>query len=145
MAIEVREVEEGSTQSVAAALLELRPSCGGEAAIVDAVDAQRLEGYRVVGAFEEGSEVAGAALGFRLGRNLAWGRFVYVDDLSTLPSHRGRGLARALLMWVGDEAGRLGCSAVHLDSGVQAERAAAHGLYFSSGMRISSYHFAREV
>lgn len=86
-----------------------------------------------------------AVCGFRVGQNLAWGRHLYVDDLSTLPVARGRGLATALLAWVHAEAARLGCGEVHLESGVQAARAAAHRLYFGQGYRISSYHFMRPV
>ncbi len=43
--------------------------------------------------------------------------------------------------WLEQEAQRLQCDALHLDSGVGPERAAAHRLYFASGMRIASYHF----
>lgn len=145
-AITVREVPAGETGLVAAALLALRPAYGAAEALVARVDdVLRPSGYRVAGAFEEGSSTAAAALGFRLQENLAWGRFLYVDDLSTLPGHRGRGLARELVRWVSDEAERLGCDQLHLDSGTQAERAPAHALYFRSGMRISSYHFSREL
>ena len=86
-----------------------------------------------------------AVCGFRLGENLAWGRHLYVDDLSTLPDARGNGYGAALLEWVHAEAARLGCSQVHLDSGVQSERASAHRLYFGQRYRISSYHFQRLV
>lgn len=47
--------------------------------------------------------------------------------------------------WLEQEAQRLQCDALHLDSGVGPERAAAHRLYFASGMRIASYHFTREL
>ena len=78
------------------------------------------------------------------GENLAWGRHLYVDDLSTVPAARGQGHARGLLDWLHVEAARLGCREVHLDSGVGADRTAAHRLYFSAGYRISSHHFARD-
>lgn len=85
-----------------------------------------------------------AVAGFRVSENLGWGRHVYVDDLSTLPDARKQGHARQLLEWVHAEAARLGVGQVHLDSGVGPERAAAHGLYFTSGYRISCYHFHRQ-
>ncbi len=47
--------------------------------------------------------------------------------------------------WLHSEAERLGCSEVHLDSGVGTDRTAAHRLYFSAGYHISSHHFARDV
>ncbi len=70
---------------------------------------------------------------------------LYVDDLSTLPAARRRGHARALLECCAQEAKRLGRDALQLDSGVGAERLAAHRLYLNCAMRISSQHFSREL
>ena len=86
-----------------------------------------------------------AVAGFRIGHMLAWGRFLYVDDLSTLPEARRRGYGRKLLDWLGDEARRLDCEQLHLDSGVTAERFDAHRLYLNAGLAISSFHFARRL
>ncbi|MBE1875325.1 GNAT family N-acetyltransferase [Myceligenerans pegani] len=111
-------------------------------------EVQRPEGYRLLGAFDDdrGDGVdAVAVLGFRFTTSLAWGRFCYVDDLSTLPEERGKGHATALLERVHEIAADEGAGMVHLDSGVQPERAAAHGLYFSQRYRIASYHFSRTV
>jgi GNAT superfamily N-acetyltransferase len=108
-------------------------------------ETQRPEGYRLVGAFEEGRPEALAVAGFRALHNLAWGHAVYVDDLSTLPEARRRGYAGLLLEWVLAEARRLGCDEVHLDSGVGDHRADAHRLYLNFGMRITSHHFGRSI
>ena len=121
----------------------LRTQYTDEAEFVRRVDeVQRPEGYRLVAAFEDGQEEAVAVAGFRAGHNLPWGRFIYVDDLSTLPSGRGRGHAEALMRWVFEEAERLGCDEVHLDSGTVPERWGAHRLYHRLGMNINSHHFA---
>ena len=108
-------------------------------------DVQRAQGYRLVGSFDpdEGSSAAAVA-GFRGGHNLAWGRFLYVDDLSTAPDARRRGHAGLLMAWLLEEAGRLGCDSLHLDSGVGLERADAHRLYLNHGLRIVSHHFATD-
>ena len=95
-----------------------------------------------MGSFEPGVAAAAAVAGFRTGENLAWGRHLYVDDLSTDPAFRGRGHAAALFAWLVAEAGRQGCGELHLDSGVGAERETAHRFYFNHGLRITSYHFA---
>jgi hypothetical protein len=49
------------------------------------------------------------------------------------------------MRWCLDEAARLGCDELHLDSGVGPEREDAHRLYFNAGLRITSYHFARRL
>ena len=122
----------------------LRTHRDDEAEFVRRVDElQRPEGYRLVGAFEDGRCVAVA--GFRELHTLAWGHVVYVDDLSTHPDGRRRGHARALLEWCAAEARRRGCDQLHLDSGVEANRLDAHRLYLNTGMRITSYHFAKTV
>ena len=119
----------------------LRTHYPDEADFVNRVDAvQRPEGYRLVGAFDRDACVAAA--GCRVVHNLAWGDTLYVDDLSTLPEARGRGHGRALLEWCMEEGRRLGCGQFHLDSGVGPEREDAHRLYFNTGLRITSYHFA---
>jgi len=48
-----------------------------------------------------------------------------------------------MLDWLADEARRLGCERLHLDSAVRAERIDAHRLYFNAGLAIEAYHFAR--
>ena len=86
-----------------------------------------------------------AVAGFRVGTSLDWGHYIYVDDLSTLPAARRRGHARELLDWLQDEALRLGCDQLHLDSAVGPERANAHRLYLNSGLQITAHHFERAV
>jgi GNAT superfamily N-acetyltransferase len=138
----VRELLPPETELAFEAMRALRPHWDDRAVWVVRVDElQRADGYRLVAAFEDDAVVAVA--GFRLGHNLAWGRFIYVDDLSTLSSARGRGHGEALLRWIFDEAQRLGCDEVHLDSGSIPERWAAHRLYHRVGMNISSFHFQR--
>lgn len=143
---DVREIEPGATADAFAAMQELRGHLAGPEDFATRVDeVQRPEGYRLVGAYADGESAPGAVAGFRILSTLAWGRVLYVDDLSTLPSHRRRGLARALLDHLAEEARRQGCDALHLDSGVGADRADAHRLYFNARLRIASYHFAREL
>jgi GNAT superfamily N-acetyltransferase len=142
---EIRELPEDETHRAARALLELRPHRGPAAALIVQADAQRPGGYRLAGSFEPGEEEAAAVAGFRIQENLAWGRHLYVDDLVTRADRRGRGHGGALMRWLAVQACRAGCDALHLDSGVGAEREDAHRLYFNAGLRISSYHFQRAV
>ncbi len=142
----VRELLPPETGLAFEAMRALRTELADEEAFVHRVDeVQRAEGYRLVGAFERGEVRALAVAGFRVGNNIAWGHHLYVDDLSTLPEARRRGHARSILGWLLEEAARLGCDQLHLDSGVGLERADAHRLYLDSGMVISAHHFARPV
>ncbi len=142
----VRELQPPDTGLAFEAMRALRADLPDEAAFVRIVDEdQRPEGYRLAAAFEDGEERAVAVAGFRSGHAIAWGHYLYVDDLSTLPEARGRGHGRALLEWLLEEAGRLGCGQLHLDSGVGLDRADAHRLYLNAGMVISAHHFARLV
>lgn len=140
-----RELLAGETRQAAAALLELRPHLGSPGALAARADAQRAGGYRVVASFEPGEEDAAAVAGFRIGENLAWGRYVYVDDLVTRAALHGRGHADAVMAWVEEETRRQGCGQLHLDSGVGPERADAHRFYFRHRLRIASYHFVRKL
>ncbi|MCC5948309.1 MAG: GNAT family N-acetyltransferase [Nitriliruptoraceae bacterium] len=151
----VRELLPGETDLAHTALSVLRPAHAGDRArFVAQVDGrQRHEGYRLFASFESarsgspkfgpGTGDAVAVAGFRPLTNLAWGTVLYIDDLSTHPGHRGRGHASALLDAVEAEAGRLGCDAVHLDSGHQ--RHDAHRLYLAAGYTISSHHFVKPL
>jgi GNAT superfamily N-acetyltransferase len=142
----LRELVPPDTGLAFAAMRALRPQLADEAAFVSSVDdVQRAEGYRLLAAFEDGEPQAVAVAGFRVAHSIAWGRYLYVDDLSTLPQARGRGHARALLGWLGEEARRLGCDQLHLDSGVGADRAEAHRLYLNERLQIVAHHFARAV
>ena len=145
MKVEIREIQPGEEALAAAALLELRPRFGDTAALAERAARQRADGYRIVAAFEPGERDAAAAAGFRIAENLAWGRHLYVDDLSTRADRRGRGHGAALMTWLAETAAAEGCAELHLDSGVGPERESAHRLYFGARMRIASYHFSREL
>jgi GNAT superfamily N-acetyltransferase len=137
-----RELGPDETHLAFAAMQVLRPHVTTAEEFVDRVNnQQRPEGYRLAASFADGGVVA--ATGFRRHHNLAWGDQLYIDDLVTMESHRGRGHAHRLLEWVLAEARRLGCGQVHLDSA--PHRHPAHRLYLTEGYHISSFHFSREV
>ena len=140
-----RELEPGEERLAADTLLELRPRWGDADTLARRIAQQREDGYRVVASFEDGDGRAGAVAGFRLGRNTAWGSFVYVDDLVTRGDARGRGHAAAVMALVEEIARAAGCEELHLDSGVGPEREDAHRFYFRHGMRIASYHFTKSL
>jgi GNAT superfamily N-acetyltransferase len=141
---EVRELPAGETHLAHQAMRELRTAFESEHEFVERVDGVlRPAGYRLVGAFVPDRAPAMTVAGFRVDDSLAWGHYLYVDDLSTVPSARRQGHAGALLEWLMEEGRRLGCGQLHLDSGTGPERFDAHRLYFSHGLAIYSHHFAR--
>jgi GNAT superfamily N-acetyltransferase len=116
----------------------LRPELDDAEDFVRRVQRQReAQSYRLVYIALDGAPRALA--GYRITENLSAGPHLYVDDLVTDPEYRRRGLGRALMQWLTEEARILGLASMHLDSGVQ--RHAAHRLYIGHGMDIVFYHF----
>jgi len=143
---EIRELSPDETGLAFDAMRALRGHLESREEFVERVNGtQRPEGFRLVAAMPTGGGPAAAAAGFRTGHNLAWGFHLYVDDLSTMPEARGRGLGSRLMAWLQDEAVRLGCDSFQLDSGFGPERTQAHRLYLNQGLAVTSLHFARAL
>jgi GNAT superfamily N-acetyltransferase len=143
----VRELLPEGTSLAFKAMTELRrghPMMETTEAFVAWVnDKQRPEGYRLVASFVEGRADAVAAAGFRHQHMLSRGSMIYVDDLVTLPEFRSGGHAHRIFDWLDEEAKRLGCDRIHLDSGPQ--RHDAHRFYLNHGMDIAAHHFAKAL
>lgn len=103
---------------------ELRPHAP-ENEFVSRIRNQENSGYRLA-LMEVGNEIVAVA-GFRIGESLAWGRFLYVDDLVTSGRHRSKGFGAKLLSWMREFASAENCQQLHLDSGIQRED--AHRFY----------------
>jgi GNAT superfamily N-acetyltransferase len=81
--------------------------------------------------------------GFRISECLAWGKFMYVDDLVSKSDERSKGYGGALFDWLVDYARNQNCDQFHLDSGVQ--RFAAHRFYLTKRMDIQAHHFGLKL
>lgn len=119
---------------------ELRPHIA-EDQFLARVRSQESAGYRL--AYVQAPMGVVAVAGFRMGENLAWGRFLYIDDLVTLLEHRSKGYGSQLLSWLKEEAAKEGCDQMHLDSGIQ--RKDAHRFYEREGMTLASLHFVVKI
>ena len=141
--VEIRELPADDTHLAYAVMRELRPHIGSESEFVGRVNAVlRPGGYRLIASFDAGyAAEAAAAVGFRIADMLAWGHYLYVDDLVTREAARRAGHATALLDWLRVEAERNGCDSFQLDSGVH--RHDAHRLYLRWGLTITGHHFGR--
>jgi ribosomal protein S18 acetylase RimI-like enzyme len=100
-------------------------------------------GYNLI-YIEENSKAA-AACGYRYTEHLAWGKSIYIDDLTTHPECRKKGYAKHLLDFVFEQAKKNGCRQLHLDSGCNSSRYYAHRLYLKYGFNITSHHFAMDI
>lgn len=94
-------------------------------------------GYRLV-YLHDGNAVRAVA-GFRVTHSLAWGHYVYIDDLVSDENARSFGYGEALMDWVAGHGRSQGCTELHLDSGVR--RHGAHRFYLRNRMDITCYHF----
>src|SRR5262245_44609272 len=97
-------------------MAELRPHIVKQE-FVTQVKRQQKNGYCL--AYLEDGEDIQAVVGFRIAESLAWGRYLYVDDLVSRAPIRSQGYGQELLTWVVEYAKSGGCTALHLDSGVQ--------------------------
>lgn len=118
----------------------LRPHIN-EAEFMARVRNQQSTGYRL--AFVHTPQAVVSVAGFRISENLAWGKFLYVDDLVTHPDFRSQTHGATLLRWLKEEAAQHGCAQLHLDSGIQ--RKDAHRFYEREGMTLIGFHFASDV
>jgi GNAT superfamily N-acetyltransferase len=104
---------------------------------------QRQQQFDYKLAYLQVDELVVAVAGFRISESLAWGKFLYVDDLVSKSVNRSQGYGTILFNWLVDYARDRNCQQLTLDSGVQ--RFAAHRFYLSHRMEITSHHFALKL
>lgn len=117
-------------------MVQLRPQYS-EQQFMSQIIEQMEQGYNLAYVIED--NIVKSVAGFRINTNLAWGKFLYIDDLITCKKYRFSGIGTVLFEWLVEFANYNNCQQLHLDSGVQ--RHAAHRFYIKHGMDISSHHF----
>jgi len=122
------------------AFKELRPHITPEGFLLQ-VHRQQLQGYQIVALRHEG--IIKSAAGFRFAEFLAWGKILYIDDLTTMAVARSNGFADQLMDWLIDHARTQQCKAVHLDTGYARHN--AHRLYLRKKFILSSHHMSLEL
>ncbi len=120
-----------------AVMAELRPHVSAEDFLPRVRRQMEIAGYKL--AYLSDGEVK-AVGGFRVSECLAWGKFVYVDDLVSKDGERSKGYGGQLFDWLVEYARGEGCDQFHLDSGVQ--RFGAHRFYLNRRMFIEGHHFS---
>ena len=143
MSMDVRialAVGDDEIRSCYAVMSELRPHVAPEDFLPRVRRQMEIAGYKL--AYLSDGEVKAAA-GFRISECLAWGRFMYVDDLVSKDGERSKGYGGQLFDWLVEYARGEGCDQFHLDSGVQ--RFAAHRFYLIKRMSIDAHHFGLKL
>lgn len=148
----IKEIEEAQTPAIKEAqteteisqcfvvVKELRPHLD-EASFLQQVVRQQAEGYHLM--YLKNSENIASILGYRILEYLAWGKILYIDDLATLTTARGKGHGRMLLDWAITQAKANHCNQLHLDSGYT--RTEAHRLYLTHGLQLACHHFSMQI
>ena len=118
-------------------MLELRPHLTNPTELIERVQRQSNQGYRMLAAWT-GDAVVGAA-GYRMQENLIRGRFCYVDDLVVAASHRRGGLGARLLDAVAVQARAEGIDRLVLDTAL--DNVFGQRFYFRYGMLPAAMRF----
>jgi GNAT superfamily N-acetyltransferase len=123
------------------AMFELRPHLTAED-FVPRVRRLMKGGFQLVYVQTDDGKIP-AVGGFRIEEMLHRGKSIYLDDLSTMASHRSEGFGGKIIDWLMELAKKEGYSSFHLDSGVQ--RFDAHRFYLRKKFNITAHHFAIQL
>ncbi|MBF9002940.1 GNAT family N-acetyltransferase [Vibrio nitrifigilis] len=136
--MEVKSLERNAEYlSVLEVLLQLRSQYDVDSLSAQ-IEKQKLGGYQIVYVKDEHQVLAVA--GYSLGEKLAWGKYIYIEDLVTNDRCRSDGVGKFLMEWFKAYASKIGCQQIHLDSAVH--RFPAHKFYLREGFNIASHHFS---
>lgn len=102
---------------------------------------QQAQSYQILALQQDG--IVKSAAGFRFAEFLAWGKVLYIDDLTTLQGETSQGFAGSLLNWLINHAKSNQCQGLHLDTGYG--RHAAHRLYLRKGLQFNCHHLALDL
>ncbi|HVQ38926.1 MAG TPA: GNAT family N-acetyltransferase [Pyrinomonadaceae bacterium] len=117
-------------------MAELRPHVSATEFLERVKRQTEIAGYQVAYLIDGEVKAVG---GFRISECLAWGKFLYVDDLVAKAGERSKGYGGRLFDWLVNHAQEKRCDQVHLDSAVH--RFDAHRFYLSKRMNIEGHHF----
>lgn len=132
-----RDVGEAEIGACYELMRQLRPHLKSQEEFIARWRRQSAESYRIVALWGGGGPVALA--GYRVTENLIHGKFLYVDDLISDQSERGRGHGAQLLDKLKAEGRTLGCTKLVLDTGL--DNFLAHRFYFRQGLLAQALRF----
>lgn len=121
-------------------MAELRPHVSESEFLLKVRRQMEIARYQMACAIDGEVKAVG---GFRISECLAWGKFMYVDDLVSKLDDRSKGYGGELFDWLVEYARKSDCDQFHLDSGVQRFR--AHRFYLMRRMEIQAHHFGLKL
>ncbi len=98
-------------------------------------------GYRTIGAFKD--QRLCATVGFWIGVRFYCGKYMYINNFIVDNTIRGQGIGSYVMNWLEEEAKKLGCKAIVLDSYVNNH--AAHKFYIARNYVINNFHFKKDL
>lgn len=119
----------------------LRPHLDQNNWIKIILEMMKNEKYSIAAIADENKFVAFA--GYRMMNSLHSGHIIYIDDLCTLETHRGKGLATQLLDYVEDISRKMNLDAVVLDTDFHNNT--AQKVYFKNGFKLVAVHLAHKL
>lgn len=135
--VSFRDVGEAEIGACYALMRQLRPHLKSPEEFIARWRRQSADGYRIVALWGESGPAALA--GYRLTENLVHGKFLYVDDLISDQSARGRGFGAQLLDKLKKDGRAHGCNKLVLDTGL--DNFLAHRFYFRQGLLAQALRF----
>ncbi|MDP1540131.1 MAG: GNAT family N-acetyltransferase [Moraxellaceae bacterium] len=105
---------------------------------VDWVHEQANQGYVLV--YIAGPSGPVSVAGYRVRESLAWGRYLQVEDITTLAAYRSKRMGSALAKWLINQAQQEGCQSVHVDSPLGAEQ--LQRFCERQGFQVSAQHYS---
>lgn len=135
--------DDEEVRSCYAVMAELRPHLTPDDFLTRVKRQREIAGYELAYLRDETDGEIKAVAGFRISESLAWGKFLYVDDLVSQSAARSQGYGGALFDWLVEYAKANNCDQFHLDSNVQ--RFAAHRFYLAKRMSIECHHFGLKL
>lgn len=100
-------------------------------------------GYRCIAARDPVSGQTVGISGFWINTKFYCARYLEVDNFVIREDWRDKGVGRAMLRWMEQEAVKLGCTSLVLDS--YTHNYLSHRFYFREGFHILGYHFFKKL
>lgn len=133
--------DEAGARACHTLMCQLRPHLADIDAYLERWRCQTREGYRILALWHDGRPTALA--GIRVQHNMIHGRFLYVDDLVTDADLRSHGHGAAIMEYLKDEARRLDCGRLVLDTAL--DNVHAHRFYYRSGLVAGALRFGMRI